>query len=47
VKVALRLLGCQPVPPWVVSPQVVITKENASLSQSTTETALDCSAGRL
>lgn len=28
VKVALRLLGCQPVPPWVVSPQAVITKEN-------------------
>ncbi|MDA8247754.1 MAG: substrate-binding domain-containing protein [Rhodospirillales bacterium] len=28
VKVALRLLGCQPVPPWVVSPQAVITKQN-------------------
>jgi ribose transport system substrate-binding protein len=28
VQVALRLLSCQPVPPWVVSPQAVITKEN-------------------
>ena len=28
VNVALRLLGCQPVPPWVVSPQAVITKDN-------------------
>ncbi len=28
VDVALRLLGCQPVPPWVISPQAVITREN-------------------
>lgn len=28
VDIALRLLGCQPVPPWVVSPQAIITKEN-------------------
>ena len=28
VQVALRLLGCQPVPPWVVSPQAVITADN-------------------
>lgn len=28
VQVALRLLGCQSIPPWVVSPQAVITAEN-------------------
>ena len=28
VEVALRLLGCQPIPPWVVSPNAVITKDN-------------------
>lgn len=28
VQVALRLLGCQPIPPWVVSPQAVITAGN-------------------
>jgi len=28
VQVALRLLGCQAVPPWVVSPQAVITADN-------------------
>jgi ribose transport system substrate-binding protein len=30
VEVALRLLGCQPVPPWVVSPNAVITKDNVA-----------------
>ena len=30
VQVALRLLACQPVPPWVVSPQAVITKANVA-----------------
>ena len=28
VQVALRLLGCQAIPPWVVSPQAVITSDN-------------------
>jgi ribose transport system substrate-binding protein len=28
VQVALRLLSCQPIPPWVVSPQAVITADN-------------------
>jgi ribose transport system substrate-binding protein len=28
VQAALRLLGCQAIPPWVVSPQAVITAEN-------------------
>lgn len=28
VQMALRLLDCQPIPPWVVSPQATITKEN-------------------
>jgi ribose transport system substrate-binding protein len=28
VQVALRLLGCQAIPPWVVSPQAVITVDN-------------------
>jgi ribose transport system substrate-binding protein len=28
VQMALRLLGCQPIPPWVISPQAVITGEN-------------------
>ena len=28
VSVALRLLGCQPIPPWVVSPAAVLTKDN-------------------
>ena len=28
VNVALRLLGCQPIPPWVVSPAAVLTKDN-------------------
>jgi ribose transport system substrate-binding protein len=28
VQMALRLLGCQPIPPWVVSPQATITAEN-------------------
>jgi len=28
VQMALRLLGCQAIPPWVVSPQAVITAEN-------------------
>ena len=28
VQMALRLLGCQPIPPWVISPQATITKEN-------------------
>jgi ribose transport system substrate-binding protein len=30
VQMALRLLGCQPIPPWVVSPQAVITADNVS-----------------
>ena len=30
VEVALRLLGCQPVPPWVVSPNAVIRKVNVA-----------------
>ncbi len=28
VQMAIRLLGCQPIPPWVISPQVVISKSN-------------------
>jgi len=28
VQMALRILGCQPIPPWVISPQATITKEN-------------------
>ncbi len=28
VEMALRLLGCQPIPQWIVSPQAVITKGN-------------------
>jgi ribose transport system substrate-binding protein len=28
VQMALRLLGCQAIPPWVVSPQAVVTAEN-------------------
>jgi ribose transport system substrate-binding protein len=28
VQMALRLLGCQRIPPWVVSPQAVITSDN-------------------
>ena len=28
VQMALRLLGCQAIPQWIVSPQAVITKEN-------------------
>ncbi len=28
VQMALRILGCQAIPPWVVSPQAVITSEN-------------------
>ena len=30
VEVALRLLACQPIPPWVVSPNAVITKDNVA-----------------
>lgn len=30
VQVALRLLGCQAIPPWVVSPQAVITAGNVA-----------------
>jgi ribose transport system substrate-binding protein len=36
VQVALRLLDCQPIPAWVLSPQVVITKDNLSDFPSTT-----------
>ena len=28
VQIALRLLSCQPIPPWVISPQAVITSGN-------------------
>ena len=28
VQMALRILDCQAIPPWVVSPQAVITSEN-------------------
>ena len=28
VQMAIRLLACQPVPPWVISPQAGITKDN-------------------
>jgi ribose transport system substrate-binding protein len=28
VQIALRLIGCQAIPPWVVSPQAVITADN-------------------
>ncbi len=30
VEVALRLIGCQPIPPWVVSPNAVVTKDNVA-----------------
>ena len=30
VEVALRLLACQPIPSWVVSPNAVITKDNVA-----------------
>jgi len=30
VEVALRLIGCQAIPPWVVSPNAVITKDNVA-----------------
>jgi ribose transport system substrate-binding protein len=30
VQVALRLLACQPIPPWVISPQAVITTDNVA-----------------
>lgn len=30
VQMALRLLGCQPIPPWIVSPQAVISAENVA-----------------
>ena len=30
VRMALRLLGCQSIPPWVVSPQAVLTKDNVA-----------------
>ena len=33
VDVALRLLACQPVPPWVVSPHAVITRANVAQYQ--------------
>jgi len=36
VEVAVRLLDCQPIPAWVVSPQVVITKDNLNDFPSTT-----------
>ncbi len=36
VQIALRLLNCQPIPAWVLSPQVVITKDNLSDFPSTT-----------
>ncbi len=36
VQMALRLLDCQPIPAWVLSPQVVITKDNLSDFPSTT-----------
>jgi ribose transport system substrate-binding protein len=36
VEVALRLLGCQPVPPWVVSPNAVLTKDNVAKFPSPT-----------
>ena len=36
VQVALRLLGCQAVPPWIVSPQAVITAENVKQYSGTT-----------
>ena len=28
VTIALRLLGCQPIPPWIVSPAAVLTHDN-------------------
>ena len=28
VQMALRLIACQPIPPWIVSPQAVITADN-------------------
>jgi len=30
VDVALRLLACQPIPPWVASPNAVLTKDNVA-----------------
>jgi ribose transport system substrate-binding protein len=36
VEVALRLMDCQPIPAWVLSPQVVITKDNLQDFPSTT-----------
>ena len=36
VQMALRLLDCQPIPAWVLSPQVVITKDNLGDFPSTT-----------
>ena len=30
VDMALRLLACQPIPPWVVSPNAVVTKANVA-----------------
>lgn len=36
VDVALRLLACQSIPPWVVSPNLVITKANVAQYQVTT-----------
>ena len=30
VDMALRLLACQPIPPWVVSPNAVLTKANVA-----------------
>jgi len=30
VEVALRLLACQPIPPWVVSPNAVLTKDTVA-----------------
>lgn len=30
VQMALRLLGCQSIPPWIVSPQAVITADNVA-----------------
>lgn len=30
VEVALRLIACQPIPPWVLSPQAIITKDNVA-----------------
>ena len=32
VQMALRLLGCQPIPPWVISPQAMITTRTSRTS---------------